>query len=155
MNFSDTWAEDEQGNRFVFTVAMKRRLHKAGLPLEPENLKELGEEPAPSKQRSQPAEKPEPRVVNEPESIQIEPISGKYLGTLKWYNPSRGYGFISRGGGEDIFFHKTSSIGDPVDLEEGQWVLYDVEERNKGPEATEVEPYSGDLLEDSGELQEE
>ena len=31
-------------------------------------------------------------------------------------------------------------------LEEGQWVLYDVEERNKGPEATEVEPYSGELL---------
>jgi CspA family cold shock protein len=150
MNFSDTWAEDEQGNKFVFTVVMKRRLHKAGLPLEPENLKELAEEPAPSPrpQHSQPAEKPKTQAVNEPESIQIEPISGKYLGTLKWYNPSRGYGFISRGGGEDIFFHKTSAISDPVDLGEGQWVLYDVEERNKGPEATEVEPYSGELLEE-------
>ena len=149
MNFSDTWAEDEQGNKFVFTVSMKRRLHKAGLPLEPEYLKELGQEPVASVQTSRPVEKPKPQEVNEPKSIQIEPLSGKYLGTLKWYNPSRGYGFISRGGGEDIFFHKSSSISDPLELEEGQWVLYDVEERNKGPEATEVEPYSGDLLPES------
>lgn len=147
MNFSDTWAEDEQGNKFVFTVAMKRKLHKAGLPIEPESLKELADEPAPPRrEESQPRERTEPRVVNEPESIQIDPESGKYLGTLKWYNPARGYGFISRGGGEDIFFHKTSTVGDPAELDEGQWVLYDVEERNKGPEATEVEPYSGELV---------
>jgi CspA family cold shock protein len=87
--------------------------------------------------------KQESPAPTEPEIIQIDPETGKYIGSLKWYNASRGYGFISRGAGEDIFFHKTSTIGNPEEIAEGQSVLYDVEERNKGPEATEVEPYDG------------
>ncbi|MDX1615882.1 MAG: cold shock domain-containing protein [Candidatus Promineifilaceae bacterium] len=142
-NFRDTWAEDEDGNRFVFTVEMKRKLAKADLPIEPESLTELDTVPArPQSGNGQEAPPPAPEG---PEVIQIDPETGKYLGALKWYNPSRGYGFISRGGGEDIFFHKTSTLVDPTTLNEGQWLLYDVEERAKGPEATEVEPYSGDL----------
>jgi len=145
MNYSDTWAEDENGNRFVFTVEMKRKLAEAGLPLEPENLQELGVSQPRSQLAQQQAsgEGEKPSVVV-PEVIQIDPATGKYIGTLKWYNPSRGYGFIARGAGEDIFFHKTSSLTEPTELVEGQWLLYDVEERNKGPEATEVEPYDGE-----------
>lgn len=144
MNYTDTWAEDENGKRFVFTVEMKRKLAEAGLPIEPESLKEMGEaQPQPTTHR-QPAAPSEASTAVVPEVIQIDPATGKYIGTLKWYNPSRGYGFIARGGGEDIFFHKTSSLTEPTELEEGQWLLYDVEERNKGPEATEVEPYSGE-----------
>jgi CspA family cold shock protein len=147
MNFSDTWAEDEDGNKFVFTVAMKRRLHKAGLPIEVQYLEELNETPIVEKKDSQRDIEPAaPPTISEPEVIQIDPESGKYLGTLKWYNPARGYGFISRGGGEDIFFHKTSTLVDPATLNEGQWLLYDVEERSKGPEATDVEPYTGELI---------
>lgn len=145
MNYTDTWAEDEEGNRFVFTVEMKRQLAEAGLEIEPENLQDLGLDPSktsPQKQESEPTRQEEETVV--PEMIQIDPGTGKYLGTLKWYNPSRGYGFIARGGGEDIFFHKTSTLTDPTELAEGQWLLYDVEERSKGPEATEVEPYQGE-----------
>lgn len=146
MNFKDTWAVDEDGNKFVFTVAMKRRLHNSGLPIEPESLKELAVEPPTVSTSNQETDAPAPQSISEPEVIQIDPESGKYLGTLKWYNPARGYGFISRGGGEDIFFHKTSTIGDPTELDEGQWLLYDVEERSKGPEATDVEPYDGELI---------
>jgi len=145
MNFQDTWAEDEQGNRFVFTVEMKRKLDRAGLPIEVESLGQLADQPPPRAPQPKREEVAKSATVTEPEVIQIDPATGKYIGTLKWYNPTRGYGFISRGGGEDIFFHKTSSIQDPTELEEGQWLLYDVEERNKGPEATEVEPYSGEL----------
>jgi|GEM_PF-1390976 CspA family cold shock protein len=145
MNFADTWAVDENGNRFVFTVELKRKLAKAGLPIEPGSLKQLPDFRPPSAPEK--VKEVEPvQTVNEPEVIQIDPETGKYLGTLKWYNPARGYGFISRGGGEDIFFHKTSTIGDPTELQEGQWLLYDVEERAKGPEATEVEPYFGDMV---------
>jgi cold shock protein len=97
--------------------------------------------------RMEVAEAPREVTFEEPASIQIDPETGKYIGRLKWYNPLRGYGFISRGGGADIFFHKTSTIGNPEDLNEGQWVLYDVEERKKGPEATEVEPYNGEIQE--------
>jgi CspA family cold shock protein len=145
MNYSDTWAEDENGDRFVFTVEMKRKLAAAGLAIEPKNLKELGESQPVSKPRPAPAAaQPEKQSVPVPEMIQIDPETGKYIGTLKWYNPSRGYGFIARGAGEDIFFHKTSSMVEPTELAEGQWLLYDVEERNKGPEATDVEPYEGE-----------
>jgi cold shock protein len=156
------WATDENGERFVFTVEMQRRLSEAGLPVEPEYLSQLEEQrdrgrppgdgrgdsprqaarPAPESDTSQEAE---PDIL-EPESIQIDPETGKYLGRMKWYNPARGYGFIARGGGADIFFHKSATLGDPMDLQEGQWVLYDVEEKKKGPEATEVEPYEGELL---------
>lgn len=147
MNYKDTWAEDEEGNRFVFTVEMKRRLAKAGLPIEPESLRELKEEIKTTQAVAPPQEK-ESRTTTfeEPETIQIDPATGKYLGKLKWYSSARGYGFISRGGGEDIFFHKTNTIGDPLEMQEGQWLLYDVEERPKGPEATEVEPYLGELV---------
>lgn len=145
MNYTDTWAEDEGGKRFVFTVEMKRRLAKAGLPIEPESLGQLEDQaPPPVERRAEP--EPKRTTFEEPDVIQIDPETGKYIGRLKWYNPTRGYGFISRGGGEDIFFHKTSAIADPAELEEGQWLLYDVEERPKGPEATEVEPYAGEIL---------
>ena len=145
MNFTDKWATDEEGNKFVFTVEMQRKLHKQGLPVEPESLTELDEQlPTPQQTSFEEDADEEPKV---PDTIQIDPETGKYLGRLKWYNPSRGYGFIARGGGEDIFFHKTGTIVSPTELSEGQWVLYDVEQRKKGPEATEVEAYEGDLAE--------
>ena len=146
MNYRDRWEEDENGNRFVFTVEMQRKLVKAGLPVEVASLSELKEEePVRMADKTRPESRQEQREEpQEPEIIQIDPETGKYVGRLKWYNPTRGYGFISRGAGEDIFFHKTSSLTEPTELDEGQWLLYDVEERNKGPEATEVEPYSGE-----------
>lgn len=145
MNYSDTWATDEDGNKFIFTVEMKRSLAKAGLPIEAENLSQLGKSPKPIKNNNtqSSAASGSDAADLDPDIIQIDPETGKYIGNLKWYNSSRGYGFIARGAGEDIFFHKTSTIGDPADIAEGQAVLYDVEERSKGPEATEVEPYDG------------
>jgi CspA family cold shock protein len=143
MNFADTWETNEKGEKFIFTVEMKRKLDKAGLAIEVESLQELAQTPSTAPpSASAPVQQSAP-APTEPEMIQIDPETGKYIGSLKWYNASRGYGFISRGAGEDIFFHKTSSIGDPEEMAEGQAVLYDVEERNKGPEATEVEAYDG------------
>jgi CspA family cold shock protein len=139
--YSDTWATDEEGRKYVFTVELKRQLARAGLPIESEYLAELKDVSASS---VRPQEEKKSVEFTQPDIIQIDPETGKYIGRLKWYNPVRGYGFISRGGGEDIFFHKTSTIGNPEDFEEGQWVLYDVEDRPKGPEAAEVEPYLGE-----------
>ena len=147
MNFRDEWATDKDGNHFVFTVEMKRRLYEAGLPVEVASLDQLEDvgPPARAEPRPQRSEAPELEEVIGPATIQIYPETGKYVGRLKWYNPARGYGFIARGGGEDIFFHKSGALVDPTGLEEGQWVLYDVEDRKKGPEATEVETYEGEL----------
>lgn len=149
MNFTDKWATDAEGNKFVFTVEMQRELHEKGLDVEPESLDELDSLPTPQETSYEDEPRQQQRQEEDdvmPDTIQIDPETGKYLGRLKWYNPARGYGFIARGGGEDIFFHKTGAVGNPSDLDEGQWVLYDVEQRQKGPEATEVEVYEGDLV---------
>lgn len=145
--FSDRWETDDEGNQFVFTVEVQRRLSQAGLPVEVAYIDQLPpvsgqEEKRPRKEtarESEPAEAKE--EVAEPESIQIDPMSGKYIGRVKWYNARKGYGFLLRGAGEEIFFHRSSAVGDADELKDGQWILYDVEETNKGPEATEIEPY--------------
>jgi CspA family cold shock protein len=153
MSYKDQWATKENGEQFLFTVEMQRRLEAAGLPVEPASLSRLTERVAVRPSYSSP---PPPRQQNydrddeatttfaEPLTIQIDPQTGKYLGRLKWYNVKKGYGFLVRGAGEEIFFHKSSTVGDPEELQEGQWVLYDVEETRKGLEATEIEPYEGD-----------
>lgn len=154
MSFKDQWVTDEQGNKFLFTVEMQRRLSKAGLAVEPSSLSQLEEEQVTvSAQSDRPAAAPRETAVSqgsrpadfpEPLTIQIDPMTGKYIGRMKWYNTKKGFGFIIRGGGEEIFFHKTGTENDLSSLEEGQWVLYDVEETHKGPEATDIEPYEGD-----------
>lgn len=143
MNFRDRWATDEDGNQFLFTVEMQRKLSQSGLTVEPGSLVQLDQKPAPVPEYS---EKPAQEIEG-PADIQIDPQTGKYIGQVKWYNARKGYGFIIRGGGEEIFFHKTGSVGNPVELNDGQWVLYDVEDTKKGPEATDVELYEGVLSE--------
>lgn len=168
MNFRDRWAENERGERFVFTVEMQRRLSQAGLPIDPsalsqlENVEVKSRPPRPERtERAEPADRPaqrppqsqdqaSPQRGNEivgPETIQIDPMTGKYIGRVKWYNVKKGYGFIVRGAGEEIFFHKSATVGDMDEFEEGQWILYDVETTAKGPEATDVEPYTGEPIE--------
>ncbi|MCP4421068.1 MAG: cold shock domain-containing protein [Chloroflexi bacterium] len=154
MNFKDQWATNEEGNQFIFTVEMQRRLDKAGLPIEPASLSQLDlTATAPSPRQSSHFSKTDTRSSSHkreeeeyemPDTIQIDPQSGKYIGRMKWYNIQKGYGFIMRGGGEEIFFHKSNTSYDPGTIQEGHWILYDVEETHKGPEATDVEPYEGD-----------
>jgi cold shock protein len=61
-------------------------------------------------------------------------------GTVKWFNPERGYGFIApNGGGKDVFVHISALDRSGIaTLSEGQTVLVDVVEGRKGPEATRV-----------------
>ena len=62
-------------------------------------------------------------------------------GTVKWFNESKGYGFIERESGEDVFVHYTSIQGDGFKtLREGQGVEFEIAEDSKGPKAVNVVP---------------
>jgi CspA family cold shock protein len=60
-------------------------------------------------------------------------------GKVKWFNAEKGFGFIEREGGDDVFVHFSAIQGEGFKtLEEGQEVTFDVEEGNRGPQATNV-----------------
>ena len=62
-------------------------------------------------------------------------------GTVKWFNNKRGWGFIVKEDGEDIFVHYSAIKGDGFKtLDEGQRVQFEIEEGDKGPAAANVEP---------------
>ena len=62
-------------------------------------------------------------------------------GTVKWFNPDKGFGFISQENGPDVFVHFSAIAGDGYrNLEENQTVEFDVVSGPKGPQAANVRP---------------
>lgn len=60
-------------------------------------------------------------------------------GTVKWFNDKKGFGFLSREDGTDVFVHHTSIQGDGFKtLSEGQQVEFEVQDGPKGPQAVNV-----------------
>ena len=125
MGFRDVWAECEScGRRYVFSVEMQREIEATGKGNEmatlcPNCYHRKGEQ------------------VSEP-SMPLDPVTGHWIGLIKWLDLEKGYGFIDRGDGTDIFVHKSEVIGNVIEMVQGQQVTYDVEETLKGPQAVEV-----------------
>jgi CspA family cold shock protein len=62
-------------------------------------------------------------------------------GTVKWFNSEKGYGFIARSDGDDVFVHHSAIVMNGYrSLEEGQAVEFDVKEGPKGLQAVDVKP---------------
>jgi CspA family cold shock protein len=66
-------------------------------------------------------------------------MSDRIIGTVKWFNGDKGYGFIAREGGADVFVHFSAIQGSGFrSLQEGQKVEFVVEKGPKGPQAASV-----------------
>jgi CspA family cold shock protein len=66
-------------------------------------------------------------------------MSERTTGTVKWFNGAKGYGFIEREAGPDVFVHHSAIRGQGFrNLEEGQSVEFNVEQGPKGLQATDV-----------------
>jgi CspA family cold shock protein len=70
---------------------------------------------------------------------ELQGMSDRYAGTVKWFSNEKGYGFIEREGGSDVFVHYSAVVADGYrTLAEGQRVEFSIEQGPKGLQATEV-----------------
>ena len=61
------------------------------------------------------------------------------VGKVKWFNAEKGFGFIERENGDDVFVHFSAIQGDGFKtLEEGQTVEFEITQGNRGPQASNV-----------------
>ncbi len=68
-------------------------------------------------------------------------MSERIIGTVKWFNAEKGYGFLAREGGPDVFVHFSAIEGSGYkSLTEGQTVEFSVEQGPKGLQASNVFP---------------
>ena len=66
-------------------------------------------------------------------------MSNKVKGTVKWFNESKGFGFIEQQNGPDVFAHFSAIVGDGFKtLIEGQQVEFNVTDGQKGPQAENI-----------------
>ena len=115
MNFRDTLQTCETcGKDFVFTVEEQRRLHEMGV------------------------QDYEPRLC--PTCRETSAEGFKLIGQVKWYSPEKGYGFITKADGSEVFFHRTKLIAGVYSLADGQRVEFEVQQSDRGPEAINVAP---------------
>jgi len=68
-------------------------------------------------------------------------MSERVIGTVKWFNGEKGYGFIAREGGPDVFVHYSAIESEGFrNLQEGQKVEFSIEKGPKGLQAAAVKP---------------
>ena len=85
-------------------------------------------------------------IETEPQAEAETQESGEMeTGTVKWFSNPKGYGFIARDAGDDIFVHYSSITGGGFrSLNEGARVEFSIEDSPKGPRAANVKPLESD-----------
>jgi len=77
---------------------------------------------------------------SQPEEPQATPDPSREQGRVKWFDPEKGYGFLIRPTGEDLFVHHSEVEGDPSALVPNGDVEYEVGRNDRGPNARAVRP---------------
>ena len=91
--------------------------------------------------RSTPSTRAAPPDHAAPSDHAVPSDDGRETGTVKWFNRTKGFGFIIREDGDEIFVHYRSIRGrGRPSLHDGQRVEFSVVERSKGPQADDVLP---------------
>tara|TARA_B100000586_G_C19814483_1_gene303577 strand:+ start:338 stop:580 length:243 start_codon:yes stop_codon:yes gene_type:complete len=71
--------------------------------------------------------------------LEVDMSGDRVSGTVKWFNDAKGFGFIEREGGQDVFVHHSAiQMEGFKTLKEGQKVSMEVTQGNKGPQAENV-----------------
>jgi len=78
-------------------------------------------------------------VSDEPHCEWLEKQMERIKGTVKWFNNSKGYGFLGRDGGPDVFIHYSAIASEGYrSLDEGDIVEFEIVQGKKGPQAANV-----------------
>ena len=80
-----------------------------------------------------------PAVDGRPEQTPSEEETPRERGRVKWFDAEKGYGFLVRPTGDDLFVHHSEVQGDPSELSPNGAVEYDVGRNDRGPNARRVE----------------
>lgn len=87
------------------------------------------------------AQRPQPKSIRKTAGTTAPSAAGREAGTVKWFNTSKGFGFISRDSGDDVFVHFRAIRGEGHRvLIEGQRVEFSIMMRDKGLQAEDVVP---------------
>lgn len=122
MNFRDQPVECTVcAKPFIFTVTEQRRLHESGQPVfDPESNEIVALKKCPSCRLR-------------------DPETGRWTGRIKWFSHEKGYGFIVKPDANEIFFHRSQVVDEPlVELKEGASVTFEEVETDRGSEARQV-----------------
>lgn len=104
-------------------------------------------EPRPQPERSRPEPRSQPvrspsaegQQASEMFPLEEEGIEVKLIGTVKWFSREKGYGFVTKADGQELFFHRTDMSKEEHTLpQEGQQIEFQIRQTDKGPEAFNV-----------------